>query len=765
MYRFEEPLDEFIGGFKISDRELAQQFQGKVKIIRDFLSLENYDLDIIQILKDKKKAEAAYLYELASKKDISDEIRIPAKHFQIYANMPNERLREFEPILMSKRDIGLWSYSSDYILSLRNLDTEKLKLFTELTKCNVTPFSTNAVITHPDLNWENILEKAQALKNYYGKTLREVEFYSNRKGENFFLADIQLPHSENKPDWLNFKRITVKLDDDANPVSRNKTKTKINKYVDNIYQKAINKLEIFEEKDLEKAITEVKQTLPDATEQEIIEVMQKLTQFSSYKSIKKIGEELNKAKFTELAKVGELYPYFNYFQNSKKLFSLNPEIDKKIGILFSKNDLENTELMTTLKKGKNHPIFENVEFINLEGFSDGINLFNDNQKLAEKTTKVLAEAKTIQMTNPNLTFKECVENALNNKLETQLKRYGFKVFTIRENNPPTKDVILNQMQPIKPTKSQISASIETIADYYTMERFGYRRLSKSIASYYDNNVNIYSKQSMIEDLKRLNQKIDTYLKENNLPKENLYLITGETDDPKSFDIVNKMYKDLFNIDENKIIKVSNILSLNLCPPDSTFLILDDIAGTGTSMVEIGNYYRNAKSLLPNKHIIFAPISATKEGISNINNNIALSRRKNADTVIYLDKNITSNEYSKNILNNTLIKLKLKLFKSTEILSKGYEDQGLCTAFPYMSPDNNSAISSNFVNLFLPNSECIKTKPKEFGMLAENTVYYNLFGQPKSNLKANSTNENPQSFIRKIINFFSEKGNNTPKTQL
>lgn len=27
MYRFEEPLDEFIGGFKISDRELAQQFQ------------------------------------------------------------------------------------------------------------------------------------------------------------------------------------------------------------------------------------------------------------------------------------------------------------------------------------------------------------------------------------------------------------------------------------------------------------------------------------------------------------------------------------------------------------------------------------------------------------------------------------------------------------------------------------------------------------------------------------------------------------------
>lgn len=69
-------------------------------------------------------------------------------------------------------------------------------------------------------------------------------------------------------------------------------------------------------------------------------------------------------------------------------------MDKKFGIIFSKNDLKNVELMKRLKDSKNNPSFKDVVFINLEGFTDGVNIFNDNKELLEKTVKILKEAKS-----------------------------------------------------------------------------------------------------------------------------------------------------------------------------------------------------------------------------------------------------------------------------------------------------------------------------------------------------------------------------------
>ena len=94
----------------------------------------------------------------------------------------------------------------------------------------------------------------------------------------------------------------------------------------------------------------------------------------------------------------------------------------------------------------------------LDEFIGGFKI-SDRELAQQFQWKVKIIRDFLSLENYDLDIIQILENALNNKLETQLKRYGFKVFTIRENNPPTKDAILNQMQPIKPTKSQISASI------------------------------------------------------------------------------------------------------------------------------------------------------------------------------------------------------------------------------------------------------------------------------------------------------------------
>lgn len=744
-------FDEFCHSVKVSDNELVRLFPGKLNTAKKFLDLEDYSLSFIIPLKEKNKKEFEYLYNIASKKDLSDTLRIPADKILEFAEIATDKLKDLEPIILSKRDIGIWNYPPDLILRIARLDSKRLNTFIELAKCNVLPYTTLALLEDDSIKWDKVVQKAKELKEFYGKDLREVEFYNDTRGDTFFLADIQQPHCDNKPDWFNYKRITVKVDDDMHPVARKKLNTNIDNFVENIYAKVSEKLQIFTEKDLDNTIEKIKSECPEATEKEILIAIQKLTQFASYRSLKNIEKKLNELGITELASFGELYKYFKYFQKERELFSLKESSDIKRGVIISSNDLNNKELMGRIKAYKNVPELKELIFINLEGFSDGVNLFNDNEKLADLAIKQIKEAKKIQEKNKNLQFNDCIVKSLNDKIEKPLKNIGMQVYTLNSDSSPTKANILEQMRPVMPTKELLHSTIETIADSYTLEKNSYKKLSKDIAKYYDANVNIYSKQTIINDLKQLNKKIVSFMEKNNLPKENIYIIKNTEDDPKSFDIISKMYKELFNTPGQNIIRVADISDINSYPENSTFLIIDDIAGTGESMAELANYYKDARNISKKQHVIFAPITTTKYGINNIEKYIKENSREDSDKVIYLEKNVTDNIYYNNIFDNLFMLKKLKKIKM--LSKKGYENQALCTAFPYMAPDNNSFISSFLVNLFLPSSKCIKSMPDGFKALQENSIYYNIFGQKKNNLNKSPYNEQPPSFIQKIKDFF------------
>lgn len=751
-YKFEgDFFDEFFLVPKVSDAILSKRFPKSVNVIKNFLSLENYTPEILDILQGKKKAELEYLYKITSKKDIVQNLRIPFEYFAEFASIPIERLKELEPIILSKRDIGFWNYEPDYILNLNKLDDKKLTTFIELAKCNVNPSSTDAILTNPFLNWEKIVEKAKNLRELFGKDLREIEFYENPNHDKFFLADIQLPPN-GKPSWTNFRRITVKIDNDINPISGKALKTPIEKFVENIYKKTISKLEIFNEEDLHNTISKINKECPNATDAEILSTLQKLTQFSSYKSLKSIDEKLTEQGFTDLLKIGELSDYFDYFHNSKKLITLSQNSDKKLGIILTQNDIKNKDILKELQLIKNNPDFANVEIINLEGFSNGVNLFTDNNKLSQKAIPIIQKAKALQNKNQSLTHEECLNHLLNNNIISSLKKIGFETYTINFDNSATKASILEQIQPVMPTKDAIQSTIEAIADYYTIEKHGYKKLSQAIAKYYDENINVYSKQSIIKDLKLLNQKINLFLDKNNLSRENLYIIEPKLETPKSFHILNKMYQDLFELPKNKIIQISKIEEVNKLPQNSTCIILDDIAGTGKSMIELGDYYKNANTINPDKHILFVPIVTTNNSISLIKDTITNLSRKNNDALLYLEKNLTQNTLHQNIFDN--FRMRMKRFKTEEISKQGYHNQALCTVFPYMSPNNNSYIASNLLDLFVPNSNCIKNTSSEFKKIEEKAVYYNIFGQDKNNLKFNSPNDKPKSFLTKIREFFN-----------
>ena len=178
-FNFQPMFDEFSSLSYISDKDILKIFPEKLNIVKDFLKLDGYNIDILSSLKEKRKTEFKYLFDIASRKDIAGTIRIPAEKISDFASLSYEKLKSIEPIVLSKRDIGVWNYEPDYILNLARLDDEKLYTFVELANCNVIPSSTKAILEDNNINWGKVVEKAKALKQLYGKDLREIEFYSN----------------------------------------------------------------------------------------------------------------------------------------------------------------------------------------------------------------------------------------------------------------------------------------------------------------------------------------------------------------------------------------------------------------------------------------------------------------------------------------------------------------------------------------------------------------------------------------------------------
>ena len=573
--------------------------------------------------------------------------------------------------------------------------------------------------------------------------MREIEFYSNSKGENFFLADVQL-HDNKKPTWLNYKRITVKLDDDVSAFAGLKKQTTIGSIVDKLYSKITKQMNIYSKQNLEADIAEISKAVPDATPAEILTVIQKITQFANYQSLSDMAQQLTRYEITAFDSVGELYKYFEYFHESKGLFNLSKS-EERLGCIVTLNDLKNEN---TLQKIKERVAANDLTLINLEGFSDGVNLFEDDRILPSRAVNVLKKAKKVQSRYPDADFAECVSFVLNNPVESRLKELGLSAIRVSIENPATETGVLKQLQPILPSKERIKTTIEAIADDYSITNKSYKQLSNSIAEYFDSNIHVYSKQSMIKTLEKLNNKIDDYLQSHNIPKEHLYLLQHRMRNVKSFDILVKMYKDMFNFPESRIIHVSDVQDLNKYPKNSAFVIIDDIVGSGDSMIGTADYCTSAKKLNNDKFIIFAPITATRSGLEAINKYIEKHSRTKNDTVICLDENVLEKIDDNKIFKNWYMNFKNCIFYS-KINDKGFKEQALNVSFPYMAPDNNSFISANFQDLFLINDACIKNKPYSFDELRKKAADYDLFGQEGKYLHQNSVNDKAPTWFDKI----------------
>ena len=729
--RFKEGVEEIENLYRQFKEENWQIFSDAIArdckdIARKIVELPGYSMDYLFCLVGKKKSELEYLYNIAKMHDITGEMRIPACTLPFFTNISTEKLKLFEPLMLSKNDCHIWNYSPSFIMMLdERYNVHQIEIMSKLAECKVNGMNLRLIAENPYLNHKKTIEKAQTLKCLYGENLREIQFLSNSQG-NYLFADIQLPHRDDKPDWQNFRRVYTKLDTDVNPVSRRKYSADINSYIGNTYKNLQESMHVFSKESINRVVYNVLKSNPDATEEEVIQVTQRLTQFANYGSLKDISQALKEAGIERLSPYGGINPVFYYFQARKNLFELGKDLYSiNQGVFITKSDLNNPELNEIFKLAKDN----DMKFINLEGWSDGINLLTDDNLLESKVKIILRKAKKIMAKHSEYTFDDAIGHVLNRRIEARLKDAGVDYVTVRLDKPATVSNIFDQMKPIMPSESLLESTIEAIANHYAKNRKNFDKLCRKIANYYENNMQVFSKQRIIDDLKRINLQIREYLTENNLSEKNLYLLQ-QGNKLNSFTVIRKLYATLFDIPQDRFIDIVDINAVNKYPKNSVFLILDDVVGSGESMVQLGDYGNIAKYISGDKHILFCPVTATKEGLNYISSKIIENERFNCDKIFILPENTSSyiNTANDFIDNDPLLK---------EVLGKkGHGTSAMCTVFPYMAPDNDSGLSSYIVKYFVPNVRCIKTKEKTLPFIEKQSYYYNIFGTDKDSVCTN-----------------------------
>ena len=181
---------------------------------------------------------------------------------------------------------------------------------------------------------------------------------------------------------------------------------------------------------------------------------------------------------------------------------------------------------------------------------------------------------------------------------------------------------------------------------------------------------------------------------------------------KSFDLVYLQYAKVNNIKPEKII-LYNGKSEKPELDGKVLVLLDDIVGTGNSMLIEQFKYENFLQNQINSHILFAPINCAENGRYNIETSIEQSSRKGVDYLVY-DSSQDSNYDS---FCKMLTPIETRIF-SKIVEETGFGSIGIATGFQHMIPDNNSELGG-YLNLVNLNNSTAKSANKTSS--AENAI--------------------------------------------
>ncbi len=449
--------------------------------------------------------------------------------------------------------------------------------------------------------------------------------------------------------------------------------------------------------DIEAMVSNVAKTT-GAPENTVKEVLAGLTQFAEYSQLNVIEKKLGELGIGYIRVPKEIGLNINSvlhyleskkkqidlgYLNAKEALFLDETVLSYLKDLKDKAPLDFRDLKEEIDRCK-------VKVFHLSGWNNVI----DGQDISHGFLghQIDLESSAIAVINKMKKEGISLEEALNGDFLRRAKGIlgeETEITVIENRKAPTLNNIADNLNSLYPSHKRIKAVIDTIieqmmpASHYSVQEITKGR--ELIAKYFEAMLSCHSSETMTDMLKNKFAEIKNIVQKQGKSSDDvLYVIPARG---KSFELVTYQYVNINKINPKKIIYFNGREDPPVDLNDKILVILDDIVGSGASIVQeefsYGSFVNNPD--IKNTGIIFSPISSLRSGIENVYNEMVYLNRAADDFFIPG----TTVDYRK--FANTLTKEEQNLL--AKLLGDfGYGDGYACTSVPYMLPDNNTMAS-------------------------------------------------------------------------
>jgi hypothetical protein len=366
------------------------------------------------------------------------------------------------------------------------------------------------------------------------------------------------------------------------------------------------------------------------------------------------------------------------------------------------------------------------------GFESGISLFNSPSidSIEGKLQSLHARAQEIVQSSPSpVTPYQATLQALNERVEQRMAAVAQSI-----GQPANAfESLTESMLPHSYTRPEQEGSVELIANQLNgSQGINYKALEQFVNSLAPEDrplmremlvqqSDVYSARSLALIAQQQHNAIMNKVSEGLPPadakvaQDNVYYLVPEQG--RSYGMVGLIYRQANDVDPQKFVSsIDELRARGIDESKVTIVILDDVAGTGDSLV--GKYsslrssggYGSPSSAF-NGRIIISPSLSTQAAIDGDG-----ASREGFAKMCGKDPNLTylpmrvapeikGSELYKNASpadQDAIIKL------AGGIYNLGWGKNGLCVAFPYMSPDNNNLTwVTHFAKNFTLNGQGVK----------------------------------------------------------
>ena len=347
---------------------------------------------------------------------------------------------------------------------------------------------------------------------------------------------------------------------------------------------------------------------------------------------------------------------------------------------------------------KNDPGFaaslKQAKLLSPRGFETGNNFYNspDPTSIATRTETILNRAEAIAKSD-SVPFEQAVNKALDENMTSTLEAAGLKdqLGTVEHVDPVTHPELKTAADIAGQLNDNGGVTAQQVAD--TLKKFPEedRALLRELLAH---QAEIFSSRRQAQVMDKQADHMLDIAAQKGVPKEDVYYFIDE--EKKSYGMLAMAHRQATGTPPDHYINGAADLKARKIPNSKMLVILDDVAGSGSSL---SIAMTNARSAGFTGEIVISPMVSTEAAPGLLKNG------GGGHTPMDPAHTTFAPEAYANALRESAWYKSLPGPKQTHlealIQGLGFTDNGLSMAFPYMSPDNNNlffagTMAENFI---------------------------------------------------------------------